>query len=211
MKALKEPLARMANREDGCKGAFWDGRYKSIAILDNEALLATSAYIDLNPLAAGICRLPEASKHTSIRQRVGHVRRKGRLQALKAARSGSVRGSRAAGNLEQDHWLCPVEDRRRWGAQREGMLEDFSLGSYLLLIDYTSRLFRKGKARVSSRIDEIIERLGGSAEVWDDRMQRLFSRARINGSYFSTDRQKLQKLARSKRRRHLANLAGCPA
>jgi hypothetical protein len=45
MKALKEPLARMANKEDDCKGTFWEARYKSIAILDEEALLATCAYI----------------------------------------------------------------------------------------------------------------------------------------------------------------------
>ena len=54
MKALKEPLSRLANKEDECKGAFWEGRFKSIAILDEEALLATCAYIDLNPVAAGI-------------------------------------------------------------------------------------------------------------------------------------------------------------
>ena len=41
MKCLKEPLARMANKEDGCKGTFFEGRYKSIAILDEEALLTT--------------------------------------------------------------------------------------------------------------------------------------------------------------------------
>ena len=34
MKALKEPLARLANKEDGCQGTFWESRYKSIAILD---------------------------------------------------------------------------------------------------------------------------------------------------------------------------------
>ena len=89
MKALKEPLARMANREDDCKGSFWEGRYKSIGILDEEALLATCAYIDLNLVAAGIAKFPETSRHTSIRQRVRHVRRKGQLDRLKAARQGS--------------------------------------------------------------------------------------------------------------------------
>lgn len=38
MKALKEPLARLANKEDNCKGTFWEARYKSIAIDDDEAL-----------------------------------------------------------------------------------------------------------------------------------------------------------------------------
>ena len=36
MKALKEPLARLANKEDNCKGTFWESRFKSIAILDEE-------------------------------------------------------------------------------------------------------------------------------------------------------------------------------
>ena len=45
MKALKEPLARLANKEDDCKGTFWEARYKSIAILDEQALLATCAYM----------------------------------------------------------------------------------------------------------------------------------------------------------------------
>ena len=39
MKALKEPLARMANKEDDCEGTFWESRYESTAILDEEALL----------------------------------------------------------------------------------------------------------------------------------------------------------------------------
>ena len=210
MKALKEPLARMANREDDCKGTFWEGRYKSIAVLDEEALLATCAYIDLNPVAAGMAELPETSKYTSIHQRVRHVRGKGQLDKLKAACQGSVRGSQAAGNLEQDHWLCPVEDRRRQGSQREGMLESFSLGSYLLLVDHTSRIFREGKARVGSGVAEIIGRLGSSAEIWDHRMKRLFSQQRLRGSYFSTDRNRLRELAAQKGQHKIANLAACP-
>ena len=53
MKCLKEPLARLANREEQTRGAFFEGRFKSVAILDEESLLATCAYIDLNPVAAG--------------------------------------------------------------------------------------------------------------------------------------------------------------
>ena len=54
MKCLKEPLSRLANRQDQTRGAFFEGRFKSVAILDEESLLATCAYIDLNPVAAGI-------------------------------------------------------------------------------------------------------------------------------------------------------------
>ena len=66
MKCLKEPLSRLANKQDEAKGAFFEGRFKSVAILDDESLLATCAYIDLNPVAAGITKVPESSPHTSI-------------------------------------------------------------------------------------------------------------------------------------------------
>ena len=211
MKALKEPLARLANKEDQCKGTFWESRYKSIAILDDEALLATCAYIDLNPLAAGLTATPETSPHTSVAQRVQHAQAKGELEALKAAAAGSVAGSRAAGDVEEDLWLCPVEDRRRLGGRREGLLEGFSLGSYLLLIDYTSRLCREGKARVSREVASILERLGSSAEVWGPRIQKLFGTTRLLGSYFSTDRARLRHLARQRGVHHLDNLVSAPA
>ena len=146
MKCLKEPLSRMANREEKVRGAFFEGRFKSVAILDEESLLVTCAYIDLNPVAAGIAAVPEASAHTSIKERVDHVEAQGRTEDLKAARSGSVAGSAQAAGLEDTHWLCPIEDRRRLDSVREGMVEGFSLGSYLLLVDYTGRLFREGKA-----------------------------------------------------------------
>jgi REP element-mobilizing transposase RayT len=124
MKSLKEPLARLANKEDDCKGTFWESRYKSIAILDEEALLATCAYIDLNPVAAGIAARPETSPHTSLRERVKHAKNKGKLHQLKAAARSSVAGSKAIGRLEESLWLCPVEDLRPKGSPREGMIAD---------------------------------------------------------------------------------------
>ena len=36
MKCLKEPLARLANKQDKCTGAFFEGRFKSIAILEKD-------------------------------------------------------------------------------------------------------------------------------------------------------------------------------
>ena len=212
MKALKEPLSRMANREDECRGTFWEARYKSIAILDEEALLATCAYIDLNPVAAGLAATPETSPHTSERQWVSHVREKGELDRLKAARDGSVAGSRAAGNVEQDHWLVPIEDRRahtraRSNSDREGMLETFSLGSYLLLVDYTSRLFRSNKARVSAGVKEIFERLGTSSDYWAERMKKMLRSRDLRGNYFAGGGERIKALSDQQGRRHLTNLS----
>ncbi|MCY2983490.1 MAG: hypothetical protein NTY15_07600 [Planctomycetota bacterium] len=102
MKCLKEPLARLANKQDKCTGAFFEGRFKSIAILDEESLVSVCAYIDLNPVAAGVAETPEASEQNSIKARVEHVVANGRAKDLQAAELGSVAATRVSGGLEDE-------------------------------------------------------------------------------------------------------------
>ncbi|MGO9467364.1 MAG: transposase [Isosphaeraceae bacterium] len=208
MKCLKEPLARLANFQDKTRGFFFEGRFKSVAILDEESLLATCAYIDLNPVAAGIAEVPETSQHTSVKERADHVKAQGRTQDLKAANAGSVAGSKASAGLEESHWLCPIEDRRRIDSTREGMLEGFSLGSYLLLVDYSGRLFREGKALISREVAEIFERIGTSAETWQARLEKL-SQGRLLGRFLAASRQRLREVAGRLGLRRAVNLGSC--
>ena len=205
MKCLKEPLARLANKQDECTGAFFEGRFKSIAILDEESLLSVCAYIDLNPVAAGIATTPEESDYTSVQARVANVKASGRTNDLQAAELGSVAAARVSGGLEDDLWLVPIEDRRERGAVREGMRSGFTLGQYLMLVEYTGRILREGKVAISSEVVDIFARLGCTPETWGVRMAKLTS-GRLLGRFLAASRDRLRQLACTLKVRHLANV-----
>ncbi|MGQ8366522.1 transposase [Glaciecola sp. 1036] len=70
MRYLNEHIAKKANKEDGCKGHFWDGRFKSQAILDIETLFHCMAYVDLNPVRAGFETSFHEAKFTGVFHRL---------------------------------------------------------------------------------------------------------------------------------------------
>jgi hypothetical protein len=100
----------------------------------------------LNPVAAKVADTPETSDYTSIKQRVDHADARGKTAQLQAAKGGSVAGSQAPAGVEDSLWLCPIEDRRGLDSNREGIMQGFSLGSYIKLVDYT------GPSRFPSRL-----------------------------------------------------------
>ena len=70
MQQLKQPIARRANLEDGVKGHFFQERFYSGALLDEQALLTAMAYVDLNPVRAKIAHSIEQCRYTSIEKRL---------------------------------------------------------------------------------------------------------------------------------------------
>lgn len=78
MRCLNEYIARRANAEDQCTGRFWEGRFRSRALLDDAAVISCMAYVDLNPVRAGMTRSLSGSDFTSIQQRLGEMGTYGR-------------------------------------------------------------------------------------------------------------------------------------
>jgi REP element-mobilizing transposase RayT len=70
MRALSEPIARIANRQDECTGRFWEGRFKALRIMDETGLLACAMYVDLNPIRAAMVESPDKATHTSAHDRI---------------------------------------------------------------------------------------------------------------------------------------------
>ncbi|MGF1723183.1 alpha-amylase family glycosyl hydrolase [Photobacterium nomapromontoriensis] len=141
MRLLNEPIARQANKEDGCTGRFWEGRFKSQALLDEAALAACMVYVDLNPVRAGIAKTPEVSEHTSIKKR-----------------------AYAAKFSYQPRTLFPFVGNPRANMPK-GL--PFVFTDYLLLIDETGRVIREGKkGHISENALNIVSRIGLSEANW---------------------------------------------
>ena len=205
MKCLKEPLARLANKRDQAQGRFFEGRFKSIGILDDESLLATCAYIDLNPVAARIAEMPEASPHTSIatpRKRPGS----GPNRHLKAAKQGIVAGRRI-GRPGRTNLALPNRRSEQARFVSEGMLEGFSLEATCSWSIHRP-LFRDGKAVISAELAGILERLAAAPTLVGPLEN---SKGRLLGRFFAASRNRLRKVAARLGVHHLANLDGCPA
>lgn len=73
MRLLSQNIAQRANRDDQEVGKFWQARYRAVRLLDETAVLACAAYVDLNPIRAAICETLEASDYTSVQKRIAAI------------------------------------------------------------------------------------------------------------------------------------------
>ena len=87
MRFINEPLARLANKEDNCKGRFWEGRFKSQILLDDASILASMVYVDLNPVRAGIANDLDDSDCTSIQHRLSNDLKEKQIVAINPSHS----------------------------------------------------------------------------------------------------------------------------
>ena len=73
MRLSCQHIAVRANHEDHEVGRFFQSRYRAVRLLDEQALLACAAYIDLNPIRAAMAETLESSDFTSVQRRIQAV------------------------------------------------------------------------------------------------------------------------------------------
>ncbi|MEN8155058.1 MAG: transposase [Acidobacteriota bacterium] len=69
-KIIKQNFSWWYNRVNDRRGYFWSDRFKSVLIERGESLLNCLAYIDLNPVRAGIVDIPEKYRWSSFGYRI---------------------------------------------------------------------------------------------------------------------------------------------
>jgi putative transposase len=112
MKTLMQRMTQWFNREQQRKGTLWEERFKSVIVESGDAARMMAAYIDLNPVRAGMVADPAEYRWSSYGEAVGgRVKdygptRSGAKGNGKKAREGLVRaimGHKGAG-FESEKW-----------------------------------------------------------------------------------------------------------
>ena len=149
MRALNEFIARRANKEDNVSGRFWEGRFKSQALLDEQGLLTCMAYVDLNPVRAGLASTLEGSDFTSIQERLRDLERKRRNHRRQTAPDTLAPFATQLTDSSTTIELVPT------------------LEAYVELLEWTGRAVANGKrGKIAGPAPQLLSEQGLSAERW---------------------------------------------
>jgi len=189
MRFVAEPLARWANREDEVSGRFWEGRFKSVKLCDEAAILACGVYVDLNMIRAGLAKTPEESDFTSAQRRIEALAGPRDDRQATAERGGSSDGGLSDGSSSDD-WLAPLaldESAPPGPAPSASSARCSDRGflpmrveAYLELLDWTGRQLVGGKrGAIPPTVAPILTRLDIAQDDWLElagNFGRLFQR-----------------------------------
>ncbi|MFK7988271.1 MAG: transposase, partial [Sandaracinaceae bacterium] len=162
MRSLNEWFARKANKEDECRGRFWEGRFKSQALLDEAAVLTCMAYVDLNPVRAGACKTLDEAEFTSIYARLKEASRRmdegGRAEEAPATQVADEEGSTAPTGL------APFVDQA--ATEDDPATLPMLFADYLHLLEWTGRAVRHGAGWLRGPEPAVMSRMGIEPEAW---------------------------------------------
>lgn len=165
MRVLNESIARQANAEDRVKGRFWEGRFKSQALLDEAAILSAMAYVDLNPIRAGIAETPEGSSHTSVAERIAELK-----PAIKHVPPPEPDGAKTTATATLPAWCDSLPCQPLMPFDVTAQLSNaipFSFEDYLELVETTGRCQRPDKrGAIPERTPRLLQRLNIEPEAF---------------------------------------------
>jgi len=158
MKGVKQRFTQWYNREHQRAGTLWEGRFKSVLVEDGYAARVMSAYIDLNPIRAGMVARPEDYRWSSY----GVAMQPKEDEARALAREGLCRVMQL--DREAEGRISPEKSAVLWDENvGEGGLEKFSGSEW-----YRMMLFADGEETFTSipgrRIEKIQVRKGFKRE-----------------------------------------------
>jgi hypothetical protein len=166
MRCLNEYIARRANKEDDCKGRFWEGRFKSQALADEGAILACMAYVDLNPVRAGLAATPEESEFTSIWERIQAHCQQNQDEKIDDQQSAAPSRLKDKSPRQLMPFQQTSESIKQADLQNTKELP-LVFSDYLELLDWTGRQLTSGnKGTISSSHSPILDRLKLNHEGW---------------------------------------------
>ena len=183
MQELNQYISAKANKEDNCKGAFFETRFKSQFLADDAAILTCMIYCDLNPIRAQTATSIEDSIHTS-----GYVRyqaEKAKNNLLNADNLKESEPNKKLNKLQKkeineqkkiakiNKWLAPIEkiDLNLKDTTRTPIL-NITLSKYLELLDFTGRQYHKDKPGIiSGNIAPILKVMGLSQKQWIENLK----------------------------------------
>lgn len=158
MKCLNESIARKANAEDEVTGHFWEARFSSQALCTEEALLTCMAYVDLNPVRAGMASTPEDSRYTSIYERVNR-----RWPLRRSIREVTKYQGLRCFDLPIKELLAFDDE----GNDDSKVCLPVSFMNYAELVDWSGRTLRAGKrGAIAAHTAPVLERLNLTPEQW---------------------------------------------
>lgn len=156
MRCPNEPIARAANAEDNVTSRFWEDRFRSQALLDEASVVAAMAYVDLNPVRAGMAETPEESDYTSIQQKIIEQdpgvadRDQSSIEALPEDLRAAI------GRLMPFADQTTLEE----AARNRGRTIPYEIQDYLEPVDWSGRAIIEGKrGKIPDDLPPIFERL----------------------------------------------------
>jgi hypothetical protein len=185
MKSLNEWISRKANKEDGCTGKFWEGRFKCTALKNQGAVLACMQYIDLNPVRAGVAELPENSAFTSGQDRIRAQEARVALQRYRTEKKYSEKTCKETPEqkeilrklmsmAQRDSWLSSIEHSE---LEEEKAFLNMKLDDYLSLLDWTGRNIVAGKnGSIPTEMEPLLQRMELNIDNWIDTVAHFGNR-----------------------------------